>query len=107
MKTGFDPTPQSPLETPVLGFSHPVSGWIVAGMGIVWPPFAPETPPPSDDVPVLWLPGGLIVSPHPINKTESIAAAVMPAECRKKLQVAVAQRMIVGSTLLTVIFIAM
>jgi len=106
MKTGFDPTPQSPLETPVLGFSHPVSGWIVAGMGIVWPPFPPE-PPPPDDVPVLWLLGGLIVSPHPTNKTESTVGTVTPAECRKELQVAVAQPMIVGSTLLTVIFIAM
>jgi hypothetical protein len=87
----------------VFGLEHPVNGWIVVGMGIVWPPFPPEPPQPSDDVPVLWLPGALIVSPHPINKAESIAGAVMPAECRKELQATVAHRMIVCSTLLTVI----
>ena len=79
-------------------------------MGIVWPPFPPEPPLPPDDVPLLWLPGPegeLIVSPQPINKTESIAGAAIPAECRKESQVAVAHRKIVGSTLLTVIFIAM
>ena len=49
----------------------------------------------------------LSVKPHPINKRGSIASAVMPAECRKELQVAVAHRMTIGGTFLAVIFIAL
>ena len=101
--TGSVPTPQSPFETPVFGLVHPVSACMAPGTGTVSPPVPPE-PPVCPEVPVGALPAevGLSVRPHPINKRDGIASAVMPAESRKDLQAAVAHRMTMGGT--TVIF---
>ena len=78
---------------------------MVPGTGTACPPGPPDPP----DTPVArYRPEGeLSVRPHPINKGEVLQAAVMPAERRKKLQVAVAHRMTIGGTFLAVIFIAL